>query len=78
MDKKDMVNVIHIHLKWVKEPSDPSQQWKQSKSCKAHGVCPPVSPIRIRRGEQTRSATTKMAIRLKIWIKVFLQFNIIY
>ena len=41
MDKKDMVNVIHIHLKWVKEPSDPSQQWKQSKSCKAHGVCPP-------------------------------------
>lgn len=38
MDKEDMVNVIHIHLKWVKEPSDPSQQWKQSKSCKAHGV----------------------------------------
>lgn len=37
MDKKDMVNVIHIHLKWGKEPSDPSQQWKQSKSCKAHG-----------------------------------------
>ena len=30
MDKKDMVNVIHIHLKWGKEPSDPSQQWKQS------------------------------------------------
>jgi len=37
MDKKDMVNVIHIHLKWGKEPSDPSLQWKQSKSCKAHG-----------------------------------------
>ncbi len=32
MDKKDMVNVIHVHLKWGKEPSDPSQQWKQSKS----------------------------------------------
>ena len=44
MDKKDMVNVIHIHLKWVKEPSDPSQQWKQSKSCKAHGGCPPDPP----------------------------------